>query len=75
MRQAKLNNNEETRWPGFRQLTGEHMAQGNNMTAMCSQQTKHEHMTNRECHSSVTKPRENPDKGDRTVTHSQPLMT
>ena len=26
-------------------------------------------MTNRECHSSVTKPRENRDKGDRTVTH------
>jgi len=51
------------------------MAQGNNMTAMCSQQTKHEHMANGECHSSVTKPRENPDKGDRTVTHSQPLMT
>ena len=50
-------------------MTGEHMAQGNNTTAMCSQQTRlTQHMTNRECHSSVTKPRENPDKGDRTVT-------
>jgi len=25
-------------------------------------------MTNRECHSSVTKPREDPDNGDRTLT-------
>jgi len=38
------------------------------MTAMCSQQTRlNKHMTNPECYSSVTKPRENPDKGDRTV--------
>jgi len=35
------------------------MAQGNNMTAMCSQQTRlNKHMTNQEWHSSVTKPRE-----------------
>jgi len=28
---------------GVRQLTGEHMAQGINMTAMCSQQTTKTH--------------------------------
>jgi len=49
------------------------MAQGNNMTAMCSQQTRLKTNTwqdavSWQCHSSVTKTRENPDKGDRTVT-------
>jgi len=66
---GKLNSNEITRWAGFRQLTGEHMAQGNNKTAMCSKQTRvNTNMTNRECHSSVTKPRHDPNKVDRTVT-------
>jgi len=43
------------------------MAQGNNMIAMCSQQTRQTQTGMTWQTGSVTNPRENPDKGDRTV--------